>query len=189
VQWAESSPWAGLPTATQPGLTPVSLGWPFPALRPITLKCAAMAVRLLGVAMACPIPPHRRRGAALRPPREGEGGSAKWAQPKRIRIRTEIWIFQICPEFDSAWRMSSQTWKFQIKYGSVGFEIRNKFSYWHFYRFKMNFELKFKQGSKIQIQVEFDWILCWSLLFDEIWTILPISTLMAHQLMRLSLTL
>jgi hypothetical protein len=147
VQWAESSPWAGLPTATQPGLTPVSLGWPFPALRPITLKCAAMAVRLLGVAMACPIPPHRRRGAALRPPREGEGGSAKWAQPKRIQIRTEIWIFQICPEFDSAWRMSSQTWKIPNKIWFCGI--------WNKEQIFLLTLLQIQNGFWIKIQTRF----------------------------------
>jgi hypothetical protein len=35
----------------------------------------------------------------------------------------------------------------------------------------MEFELKFEQGSKIQVQMDFDWIFFWSLIFDEIWTI------------------
>jgi hypothetical protein len=48
--------------------------------------------------------------------------------------------------------------KFDIKYGSEGFEIRNNCPYRHFSRFIMDFELKFEQCSKIQIQMEFDWI-------------------------------
>jgi hypothetical protein len=129
VQWAESSPWAGLPTATQPGLTLVSLGWPFPALRPITLKCAAMAVRLLGVAMACPIPPHRRRGAAPRPPREGEGAVPSGPSPTGFEFELKFEYFKSALSLIRPEGCLPKLEKFQIKYGSVGFEIRNKFSY------------------------------------------------------------
>jgi hypothetical protein len=38
---------------------------------------------------------------------------------------------------------------FQIKYGFEGFEVRNNFPYWNFSRFKTNFELKFKEASRV----------------------------------------
>jgi hypothetical protein len=72
-----------------------------------------------------------------------------------------IWSKQYIPELE----------KFEIKYGCEGFDVSNNFPYWIFSRFRMEFELKFEQGSKIQVQMDFDWIFFWSLIFDEIWTI------------------
>jgi hypothetical protein len=37
--------------------------------------------------------------------------------------------------------------KFEIKYGWKVFEIRNNFTYKYFLRFKMDFELKFREPS------------------------------------------
>jgi hypothetical protein len=34
---------------------------------------------------------------------------------------------------------------FQIKYGSVGIELRNKFPHWVFSKFRIEFELKFRE--------------------------------------------
>jgi hypothetical protein len=36
----------------------------------------------------------------------------------------------------------------ELKYNLEGFEIRNKFPYWKFYRFEMYFELKIKESSR-----------------------------------------
>jgi hypothetical protein len=37
---------------------------------------------------------------------------------------------------------------FQIKYGYEGIKIRNNFAYWNFSKFGIEFELKFREGSR-----------------------------------------
>jgi hypothetical protein len=37
---------------------------------------------------------------------------------------------------------------FQIKYGCEGMKIRNNFPYWIFLKFGIEFELKFREGSR-----------------------------------------
>jgi hypothetical protein len=39
--------------------------------------------------------------------------------------------------------------KIQIKYGIVEKEIRNNFPYCNFFRIRIEFELKFKEASKV----------------------------------------
>jgi hypothetical protein len=39
--------------------------------------------------------------------------------------------------------------KFEIKYGFEGFDERNNFVYRNFLRFKVNFDLKFRETSKV----------------------------------------
>jgi hypothetical protein len=78
-------------------------------------------------------------------------------------------FLQICPEFDLVQTMSFQTKKIQIKYGSVGFELRNKFPYGKFSRFAKQFELKFQGTSMCWIRLEFDLKQLGVSEFDEIW--------------------
>jgi hypothetical protein len=45
---------------------------------------------------------------------------------------------------------------FGIKHGWKVLELRNNFHYWNFFRFERDFELKFGEASKVQIQLEFN---------------------------------
>jgi hypothetical protein len=56
------------------------------------------------------------REVAARWAEPGIGAQRLWARPKEKNSKFEF--FQICTEFDSAQRMSSQTQNFQIKYGA-----------------------------------------------------------------------
>ncbi len=42
--------------------------------------------------------------------------------------------------------------KIQIKYGCEGIKIRNNFPYWNFSKFGIEFELKFKEALRFEIQ-------------------------------------
>jgi hypothetical protein len=35
--------------------------------------------------------------------------------------------------------------KFEYNYGATGFDVRNKLCYWIFFKFEMEFELKFRE--------------------------------------------
>jgi hypothetical protein len=41
---------------------------------------------------------------------------------------------------------------FEIKYGFEGFEERNNFLHRNFFRFKVDFELQFRETSRFEIQ-------------------------------------
>jgi hypothetical protein len=60
--------------------------------------------------------------------------------PKEIYNFKILIPFKICTKFELAKSMPSQTKKNQIKYGSIGNQIRNNFTYWNFSIFKMDFE-------------------------------------------------
>jgi uncharacterized protein YfbU (UPF0304 family) len=46
--------------------------------------------------------------------------------------------------------------KISIHYGFEGFEIRNNFPYRNFIRFKVKFELKFRETKRSQIHLKFE---------------------------------
>jgi hypothetical protein len=46
--------------------------------------------------------------------------------------------------------------KIQIKSGCEGFEVRNNFPCWNFSRFRIEFELKFKETSRVSKSMKFD---------------------------------
>jgi hypothetical protein len=69
----------------------------------------------------------------------------------------KIWIDSNWFENEAIQKMPSLPLNFEIKYGHVGNWIRNKFPYWNFSRFEKNFELKFKEASRVWKSMKFDW--------------------------------
>jgi hypothetical protein len=57
--------------------------------------------------------------------------------------------------------------KFQIKYGSSRFEIRNNFPFWHFSIFEIEFELIFRELLWIEFNLKYLGISR----FNEIWPV------------------
>jgi hypothetical protein len=56
-----------------------------------------------------------------------------------------------------------------MKYGWRGFEIRNNFPHKGFLRFKMDFDLKFREASMAQISIEIHWE------FWKLWNLMKFS--------------
>jgi hypothetical protein len=54
---------------------------------------------------------------------------------------------QILSSFDQSKSDFPKLEKIEIKYGHEGFEERNNFLHMNFFRFKMEFELKFQEAS------------------------------------------
>jgi hypothetical protein len=57
---------------------------------------------------------------------------------------------------------------FQIKYGCEDIKIRNNFPYWNFLKFSIEFELKFREGSRCLNSNEIGSKLIEALRLDEI---------------------
>jgi hypothetical protein len=73
--------------------------------------------------------------------------------------RNKISIFDFFSKMESnlIWFKSGlpKLEKFEVKYGYKGFEIWNSFSYRNFLRFKMDFDLKIREVSRVSIWMKF----------------------------------
>jgi hypothetical protein len=65
-----------------------------------------------------------------------------WFKPSKS-IQTRLNLFQIISNLIHSKKGLSKLKKFEIKYGFEGFAVGNNFIYRNFFRFKMDFELKF----------------------------------------------
>jgi hypothetical protein len=85
----------------------------------------------------------------------GEGGPGAWAGVGRFEINSDN--FQLFKKIQMIWidlikRWSSRFEKFQVKYGIEGFEERKSFLHRSFFKFELDFELKFREASRFEIR-------------------------------------
>jgi hypothetical protein len=102
----------------------------------------------------------------------GWRGADRWgwqhSAPDSVFKLNQIYFkrIQICPKIWSIKQVLSLLQKFQIKYGWKEIEIGDNFTYRNFSRFKIEFELKFKEISMSWISIEIHWK------FPELWNLM-----------------